>query len=206
MSSDDCSSYDEVLLNQYGETVVPPRTNKAGRPAKPFKQWPANSVYVTVKKTYEKGKVSSARRSLVHGTEEDLAKALEVSKHSKTINTAFVERQNGTDRTYNARKARKTYEFSKDIVVHLAVTWWVMFCYNFHHLHRSLLQRLDGGKLLHRTPAMAASLQSYPLTVAEIATAQVVGFAPPRRGNAATTSDFGYRRCNRASPDAGPAP
>jgi hypothetical protein len=38
--------------------------------------------------------------------------ALKLSKVSNKINTAFVERQNGTDRGRNGRKTRKTYCFS----------------------------------------------------------------------------------------------
>ena len=166
-------------MEQYGEKVVPPRTGKPGRPRKPFKQWPKGSAYATVKKTYSKGKVAAVERKLVHGTQEDLDRAIEASSSSTKVNTAFVERQNGTDRTYNARKRRKTYEFSKDLLVHVAVTWWVMFCYNFHHLHRGLRLRLrlPDYSFLHRTPAMAMGLVDHPLSVPEILTTQVVGFS-----------------------------
>ena len=172
-------------MEQYGETVVPPRTGRPGRPRKPYKRWPEGSAYATVNKTYRKGTAAKVKRTLIHGTEEDLARALEASSASSTINTAFVERQNGTDRTYNARKRRKTYEFSKDLVVHVAVSWWVMFCYNFHHAHRGLVQRLSDGSFLHRTPAMALGLAQQPLSVAEIITTQVVGFSPALPANPA---------------------
>ena len=165
-------------MEQYGESVVPPRTGKPGRPRKPFKQWPAGAAYATVNKTYTKGKVSAVDRKLVYGTEQDLARALDASSCSDKVNTAFVERQNGTDRSYNARKARKTYEFSKNLILHAAVTWWVMLCYNFHHLHRGLRLRLAGGGYLHRTPAMAAGLAEQPLSVPAILGTQVVGFTP----------------------------
>ena len=111
-----------MLLRQFGDTVVPPPTGRRGRPRKAYKQWPKDAVYATVTKTYRKGRVAAVDRKLVHGTEEELAAALDASSASTKINTAFVERQNGTDRSYNARKARKTYEFSKDLLVHVAVT------------------------------------------------------------------------------------
>ena len=158
---------------------MPPRTGKPGRPRSPFTRWPEDAVYATVKKTYRKGKVAAVDRKLVHGTDEDLASALETSSASGKINTAFVERQNGTDRTYNARKARKTYQFSKDLLVHVAVSFWVLFCYNFHHLHRGLRLRLATRGYLHQTPAMVAGLAAHPLTVTDIITTQVVGFTPP---------------------------
>ena len=184
-------------MEQYGETVVPPPTGRPGRPRKPFKRWPEGSAYATVNKTYRKGRVAEVRRKLVHGTEEELARALEGSSASATINTAFVERHNGTDRTYNARKRRRTYEFSKELAVHVAVSWWVVFCYNFHHLHRGLVQRLSDGSYLHRTPAMVMGLADEPHTVAEIVTTQVVGFAPTLP---ATPAAFRRRRAPGAAP------
>ena len=167
-------------MEQYGELVVPPRTGKPGRPRKPFKRWPEGSAYATVNKTYSKGKVAAVERKLVYGTEEELARALDASPSSTKVNTAFVERQNGTDRTYNARKRRRTYEFSKDLLVHIAASWWIVLCYNFHHLHRGLRVRLSDDTFLHRTPAMVIGLADHPLSVPEILTTQVVGFRPLR--------------------------
>ncbi len=186
-----------MLLQQYAEIVVPPRTGKPGRPRKPYKQWPEDAAYATVNRTYRKGKVAAVDRKLVHGTDEDLSGALVTSASSGKINTAFVERQNGTDRCYNARKARKTYQFSKDLLVHVAVTWWVVFCYSFRHLHRSLRLKLVDGTFVQRTPAMMASLAVAPLTIFDILTSQLRGFIPTCEP---TLSDFGMR------PPEGPAP
>jgi IS1 family transposase len=51
---------------------------------------------------------------VIFGTVATVAAALALSTVSKAINTAFVERHNGTDRNRNGRKVRKTYCFSKD--------------------------------------------------------------------------------------------
>jgi len=141
--------------------------------------------------------VAAVDRKLVHGTDKALSGALATSACSGKINTAFVERQNGTDRCYNARKARTTYEFSKDLLVHVAATWWVMFCYNFHHTNRGLRLKLADGTFVRRTPAMVAGLALAPLTISGILTSQLPGFTPTSRP---TLSDFGMRR------PAGPAP
>ena len=167
-----------MLLEQYGETVTPPQTGRRGRPRKPFKQWPKGSAYATVNKTYARGQVVATARKLVHGTTADLESALRRSPQSQHINTAFVERQNGTDRTHNPRKVRDTCEFSKDLVLHVAVTWWVFFCYNFHDLHRGLRLKLEDGSFLHRTPAVALGLATRPWTIAQILATPVVGFTP----------------------------
>ncbi len=64
------------------------------------------------------GGVVSVDTKQVYGTDDALEAALEAalrsSSVSNAVNTSFVERHNGTDRHLNARKARKTLEFSKD--------------------------------------------------------------------------------------------
>ena len=174
--------------------MLPPRTGKPGRPRKPYKQWPEDAVYATVQKTYRKGRVESVERKITYGTAEDLASTLKASTCRDKVNTSFVERQNGTDRCHNARKARKTYRFSKDLVVHVAVGWWVFLCYNFHRVHRGLVQRLADGTHLHRTPAMALGLEESPLSVADLMNIQVVGYPTP-----AEPSLDDFRRCGSSA-------
>ena len=84
-----------------------------------------------VEKTREKGRVVSIATRVVFGTMAAVIAALGMSKVSRAINTSFVERQNGTDRHRNARKARKTYRFSKDWRHHESVTYLTMYVYNF---------------------------------------------------------------------------
>jgi len=49
--------------------------------------------------------------------------ALGLSKVSRAIDTAFIGREDGTDRHRDAREARKTCRFSKDWRYHEAVTY-----------------------------------------------------------------------------------
>ena len=70
-------------------------------------------------------------RKLVFGTLALLASFLAGSTASETINTSFVERNNGTDRGQNARKRRNTYCFSKNLEIHIAVSYFVGYGYNF---------------------------------------------------------------------------
>src|SRR5580698_8216119 len=77
----------------------------------------------------------------------------------RAINTSFVERQNGSDR--NARKARKTYCFSKDWSVHQAITYFTMYSYNFCWAVRTLRIKGEDGTWQPRTPAMAAGLADH---------------------------------------------
>ena len=89
-------------------------------------------------KKREKGRVVELGKRVVFGTIAAVLLALAMSKVSRAINTAFVERQNATDRHRNARKARKTYRFSKDWRYHAAVTYLSMYSYNFCRPVRTL--------------------------------------------------------------------
>ncbi len=44
MTSDSYPAYETAVLDAYGETVVPPRTGKPGRPKGPSKASPADLV------------------------------------------------------------------------------------------------------------------------------------------------------------------
>lgn len=86
---------------------------------------------------------------------------------SRAINTAFVERENGTDRHRNARKARKTYRFSKDWRYHEAVTYLSLYRYNFCWAVRILALKDDEGRRVERSPAMAAGLTDHIWSMSE---------------------------------------
>ncbi len=106
----------------------------------------------SVEKTREKGRVVEIATRVVFGTMAAVMAALGMSKVSRAINTAFVERQNGTDRHRNARKARKTYRFSKDWRYHEAVTYLTLYIYNFCWPVRTLGIKDDQGRWQRREP------------------------------------------------------
>ena len=76
-----------------------------------------------MEKSRKKGRIVKIAARVVFGTLAAAVAALGMSAVSTAINTAFVERPNGTDRRRNARKARKTYRFSKEWRFHEAVTY-----------------------------------------------------------------------------------
>ncbi len=116
------------------------------------------------------------QRTVVFGTQQQVDAALEESSVSNTINTSYVERYNGTVRCFNSRKVRKTYEFSKDIDLHEAATWLGVTVYNFCRSNRGLDIKLDDGRVLHRTPAMAAGLAKRPLSLTDVMHTQLFEF------------------------------
>ena len=136
---------------------------------------PDDLCYATVCKKREKGRVVNVIRTLVFGTALLLASMLGRSDISNTVNTSFVERNNGTDRRQNSRKVRKTYCFSKDWDVHNAASYFIGFSYNFCWPVRTLRQKDAEGMWQERTPAMAAGLTDHIWTVEEWITYPVWG-------------------------------
>ena len=167
MTSDDYPAYETAILRAYGETVTPPRTGKRGRPRAPYRVPPPGLIYATVTKRREKGRVVEVGTRVVFGTIAAVLLASGVSKVSRAINTAFVERQNGTDRHRNARKVRRTYRFSKDWRYHEAVTYLSLYSYNFCWPVRTLTIRDAEGRRVRRSPAMAAGLTDHVWSMSE---------------------------------------
>jgi len=163
ITTDEYSAYEGAILEAFGTEVVPPRTGKPGRPRKPYKVAPAELHYATVHKIRKKGRVVDVVRRVIFGTAAAVEVALADSEVSRTVNTAFVERHNGTDRNRDARKVRKTYCFSKDWWVHRAVTFFTMYSYNFCWPVRTL--KTKAGE--DRTPAMMANLSDHVWTLVE---------------------------------------
>ena len=161
ITTDGYPAYEEAILNAYGATITPPRTGKRGRPKGPYKVAPPGLIYAVVEKTRAKGRVVKIATRVVFGTMAAVMLALGMSKVSRAINTAFVERENATDRHRNARKARKTYRFSKDWRYHESVTYLTMYAYNFCWPVRTLAVRDDRGHRQPRSPAMAAGLADH---------------------------------------------
>ena len=167
ITTDEYAVYETEILEAYGEIVVPPRTGKPGRPAQPYKAPPKELKYATVHKIREKGRVVKVEQRVIFGTVVAVLMALAASLVSTVINTAFVERHNGTDRNRNGRKVRKTYCFSKDWKVHEAVTYFTMYSYNFCWTVRTLREKGPDNTWIQRTPAMVAGLTDHVWSLSE---------------------------------------
>ena len=167
ITSDAHAPYTTAIADVYGVDVPQPKRPGPGRPPKPQRVLPPDLCYATVCKHRQHGRVVEVTRAVVFGTMCLLALLLSRSRVSKTINTAFVERNNGTDRGQNARKHRKTYAFSKDWTLHHAASYFIGYTYNFCWCVRTLrVQGRDGG-YEQRTPAMAAGLADHVWSLQE---------------------------------------
>jgi len=162
ITSGEHAPYETSIHEVYGVEQPRPRP---GRPPKPVKVVPPELCYATVRKRLEKGRVVEVVRTLVFGTLCVLDAHLSRSTASTTINTSFVEWNNGTDRHQNARKRRKTYGFTKELAMHRAASCFVGFSDNFCW---TLRIRQPDETWLARTPAMAAGLSDHVWSTEEL--------------------------------------
>jgi IS1 family transposase len=174
MTSDELPAYKSAIAEAYGVEEPQPRTGRPGRPKKPKKVLPKKLCYATVHKERENGRVKKVTTQVVFGTRLMLLVALALSWVSKVVNISFVERHNGTDRNRNRRKVRKTYGFSKDWVVHNAMTYFTMYSYNFCWPVRTLRVKIGERQYQQRTPAMAAGLTDHIWSIRNWVTYPVV--------------------------------
>jgi IS1 family transposase len=170
MTSDDYPSYKIAINDVYGLRSVPLKLAHPGRGAPRImtkKRPPPELNYARICKKRENGRVVEVSVEVVFGSEESIAKALRQSAVSHAVNTSFLERYNGTDRHHNARKSRQTYRFSKDWLMHEAMTWFTSYSYNFCWPVRTLA-RVDRERVYHPcTPAMSAGLTDHVWTLTE---------------------------------------
>ena len=165
--------YKGALLAVYGKWVIPERTGKPGRPRQPY-QVVSDMQYVTVKKGRKGGRVVNVTTEPVYGTPVGLSAALDASTACNCVNTAFVERQHGTDRHLNQRKARKTLALSKGLKFHAGQSWVSVTYYNFCWDHRALRIKAGAGTYTHQSPMMALGVTDHIWSVEEMATYQTI--------------------------------
>jgi IS1 family transposase len=165
MTSDEYPAYATVIAEVFSEPAPGAARRKPGRPrVAPERRLPEAVTYATVHKHREDGRVIAVEPRQVFGTPEGLEAVLGESAASRRVNTSFVERQNATDRGRNARKARKTYRFSKDWQVHEAMTHLTLYGYNFCWCVRTLRVKGEQGRWQQRSPALAAKLTDHVWT------------------------------------------
>jgi len=164
MTSDEYPAYATALAEVYAEAVVPSARAEPQPTAQRLPDW---LVYATVPKTREQNRVVAVEARLIFGTAVALAAALVYSLVSGSVTTVFVERSNGTDRHRNSRKVRKTYRFSKDWDVHVAMTYFTLYSGNFCWAVRTLREEVAPKRYRQRTPAMAAGLTDHVWSLEE---------------------------------------
>lgn len=172
VTSDEYKPYRRVLLEVYGQPRPRRRRFRRGRKPLPRRVPPDGLVYATVHKHRRNGRVVRTSIERIFGSAEQLEQALAASPVSRKVNTAFVERYNGTDRHLNSRKGRKVYRFSKDPGLHVAMTHYAQTVYNLCRPNRALRARQADGSWQPRSPAMAQGLADHIWSIRQLACRQ----------------------------------
>ena len=181
--SDQRPHYQEAILKSFGHLVQPARKGSRGPLPKPRLEPPSDLLYAQVVKHRRKGRVVKITEKVVFGTAAMLQTYLDLSPVSRHLNTAFVERQNGTMRHQNRRFTRKTIAFSKkeywmERQLHLSLGY-----YHFCWAHGGLQERItppiptrgtgSPKKWRQVTPAMAIGVADHKWTLEELLTFRV---------------------------------
>lgn len=160
------SAYEQAILNAFGNRYRAARSSNIGRPPNPVIRVPQELVYAQVVKHRQGGKVIEVEIRPIFG--KGKLDSVVASLGWKKANTSAIERFNLTDRSRNARKVRKTLNFSRNSLLHDSMSFISALLYNFHHFNRSLNFKTHEGSLLKRTPAMAAGLVHHRFSVLEL--------------------------------------
>jgi hypothetical protein len=125
------------------------------------------------------GRLVEIVRRLAEGSEEALAQRLEATQGGGVLNTAYIERLNGTFRHRLAVLARRTRGLARQPEWLRASLYLIGTVYNFCTEHASLTQG-DGRR---RTPAMAAGITDHCWSMGELLWRRVPPppWRPPKR-------------------------
>jgi len=125
----------------------------------------------TVIKRAEKKRVVEVSRKMTRGTQEQADCLLKASRGGRTLNTAFIERLNGTMRERLASLTRKCRHAARKIEA-LETGMYLIGCtYNFCFAHHELSKAQQRGYAC--TPAMAAGLTDHLWSIQEVLTYKI---------------------------------
>ncbi len=160
----------------------------AGRGRASLRVWPQLCIGVVIKRTAKK-RVVEITRKLVQGTLEQAQALLSASHGGTVLNTAFIERLNGTMRQRLASLTRKCRHAARRLAA-LESGMWLLGCtYNLcwphHQLSRQATSAHEGRGEVLLTPAMASGLTDHIWSIQELLSYRVAPLPwiePKRRG------------------------
>ena len=159
--TDGWSAYPGSIRRAFREKVK--RTRGVGRAC--LQVWSELHIGTVIKRTQNKRVVEITRR-MAHGLLEHAEKLLERSRGGMVLNTAFIERLNGTFRERLASLTRKSRHAAHRLQA-LEMGMYLIGCsYNFCFAHHELSKTKHVGSPC--TPAMAAGLTDHVWSVGEL--------------------------------------
>src|SRR5271157_1605138 len=180
LAADGFISY--VRAFQEGFRSPLPRTTP-GRPK--LRPWDNIAIVQVVKHRTQDG--LSVQRRIVQGSTDLVQRLLNQSQGGGQINTAYLERLNGTFRQCFAALTRRGRRLARLPQTLTRGMYLVGTVYNFCAYHDSLALALQISpcrrRWLHRTPAIAAGLTDHRWSVFELLSFEIAPppFVPPKR-------------------------
>jgi transposase-like protein len=180
-----CASFGPLLfvtdgLTTYIEVVRKAfRTRQSGTGGRPrLNIWPELVIAQVVKQTAHRAVTGTLHR-LVQGSVRMFLTVLWSTPGCQVLNTAYIERLNGTFRSRLAVFGRRTRLSARRTATVESGLYLVGTLYNFCMVHSSLRPQVDGK----RTPAMAAGITEHVWSVGELLHYRVppAPWQPPRR-------------------------
>lgn len=167
VSTDGLGGYPNSFKRAFRETE---HTGKRGRPR--LIPWSELAIVQVIKRKLD-GKLDIQRRQVQGEAEQVQALLLKSQrKEQSVINTAYIERLNGTFRqrlACLARRSRAALRTPERLVRGMFLLGAVYnFCTPHHSLRVALVEPVRGRKYAPQTPAMAAGLTKHVWTVEEL--------------------------------------
>src|SRR5436309_713202 len=167
--TDGWAAYPNSIRRAFREKVK--QTKGVGRAC--LQVWPELSIGTVIKRTQNKRVVEITRR-MTHGLLAQAEKLLMQSQGGSVLNTAFIERLNGTFRERLASLTRKSRHAARRLRA-LETGMYLIGCtYNFCFVHHELSKVSHAGSAC--TPAMAAGLTDHVWGIYELLSYRI---APP---------------------------
>jgi len=167
--TDGWSAYPGSIRRAFREKVK--RTQGVGRAC--LEIWPELHIGTVIKRTQKKRVVEITRR-MTHGLLSKAEQLLQASPGGSVLNTAFIERLNGTFRQRLACLTRKYRHASRRLQALERGMYLIGCTYNFCVVHHELSKTSHLGSAC--TPAMAAGLSDHIWSVCELLSYRI---APP---------------------------
>ncbi len=182
--TDGWSAYPGSIRRAFREKIQ----KAGGRGRCALQAWPEILIGTVIKKTAKKRVVEVMRR-MAQGTLKRANEVLVKTLGGKELNTAFIERFNGTMRERLASLTRRCRHAASRVSMLEAGMWLVGCTYNFCWPHHELSRRLAKAQAckgeVFITPAMASGLTDHIWSVHEVLTYRIAPppwVAPKRRG------------------------
>ena len=163
---DGFSAYVGAIRHVFREPI---HTGQPGR----LRLRPWDGIHIAqVIKRYAKGRVVSIQRRIVQGTTATIQALIQHTQGGGTINTAYIERLNGTFRARLAALVRRGRALARQQPTLDTALYLIGTVYNFCTYHRSLRVELvlpgHRRRWLRRTPAIAAGITDHKWSVEEL--------------------------------------